>query len=639
MSSIRERQAEQTSLLGRSRAERLLDGIYQRQKKYLLQQRRRAAAEAASRIVLPDEKRRRLVLPETPSPSTDAASAQKGKAKLRARASQHDAATPSASGPKSVEDAVATLQRHMWKRAKFPKAVKLLQQLWQSHFSSSTKRCLFAGFLTAASTETCVNASEGRTEIQTFFRETIEPLLQSERRKRQDLALHLDRVRAARTKARQAVLQAQLATVVMPRDSAGGKRHHNGSREDRDSGKQATVAAVAQAAAALVVGLEDAKRRLEGQKAQAPGGDPRDGVGSTQGDRGDAVKAEAQDEVELSDEEKELLEILQLRCKTHLLLFTDDPFQFNQQVAELRRTVDAIAESVEAAAAEGEEPEEDEEGTDDPAPEAGRQNSPVGADSAPLPGGPGAKFVEASASLPGDSTVSSSPVSPAKATDSSHSGLREEEERRGKEACQALASGATGSHTEVSSPKSSATPGQARETGDDQPDNRAEQQRMPASSSEQEEEKGENEMPTPSDPETPDCAGEDPDSEDLDEEMFESPEVKWPLPLKKSELLNLMRCFFIDCLATVFTYRNLSWARASIEQLFQHVYLHRSIFTESDQGQISLWQAQLKVAHKTATNITALGIGEAAHPVQDGRDERISTVHGSIVWSAKQMGC
>nr|PIM00707.1 hypothetical protein TGCOUG_314540 [Toxoplasma gondii COUG] len=607
MSSIRERQAEQTSLLGRSRAERLLDGIYQRQKKYLLQQRRRAAAEAASRIVLPEEKRRRLILPETSSPSADASAGQKAKDKAaRTCSAPHAASASPTSGPKSVEDAVATLQRHMWRRAKFPKAVKLFQQLWKSHFSPSTKRCLLAGFLTAASTDTCVNAPEGRTEVQTFFRETVEPLLENERRKRQDVALCLERARAARAKAREAVLQAQLESVVRPRDSSGGKRRHDGSKEVSSSGRQATVAAVAQAAAALVADLEDAElRRGEGQQARGLGGDPRDGVGSRGTELGNVTKAEAaDDEVTLLDEEKELLEILQLRCKTHLLLFTDDPFQFNQQVTELRRTLDSIAASVQAVAEEvEEEPEEVEAEGQNATQGADSGNLPRDRDPSPLPDSQDREAAAERHSIQDDSHVCSSPTSVLKAPEDSQFDLRAGEGERGSdEECEATASALTGSEKEDSASINSAVPTAAP-------------------------------LESPGD-------GADPGGEDIDEDVFEdSPEVKWPLPLKKFELLNLMRCFFIDCLATVFTYRSFSWARASIEQLFQHVYLHRSIFSESDQGQISLWQAQLKVAHKSAMNITALGIGEAAHPVQDGRDERISTVHGSIVWSAKQMGC
>ncbi|PFH34405.1 hypothetical protein BESB_075570 [Besnoitia besnoiti] len=616
MSSLRERQADQSHLLlGRSRAERLLDGIYQRQKKHLLQQRRRAAAEAAWRIVLPDEKRRRLALPERATP--DRESTQQAVTKPSGQAASQKG--PLASEPKSVEDAVATLQRHMWKRAKFGKTVKLLQQLWQSHFSPATKRCLFAGLLTAASTDTCVSAAEGRAEIQAFFRDAVEPLLQKDKQKKEDLECLLEGVRTERRRAREAVLRAQLEAALHGRKTeTESERTRGGRGGHRDAGREATVAAVAEAAAALAVDHEDRKRTL--LTSQDTGSAAAGGLGEEPGEAEGADADGETLEVTLSDAERELLEILQLRCKTHLLLFTDDPFQFNQQIAELRRAVDAIVEGVQAAIEAGEVEEDaaaEDEGDATPDDKENHATSDTGASDIP----DGSLLAEA----PRAAVSDISPSRPRETSCPSGAQPKPDPEKH-----------------------STATENASAEAVSVSPRNRQEETQKEGTPAQPE-------LAPPAAPEEGDggeshgsstsgskTKGEKEDSDDGEagEEMLqESPEVKWPLPLRKYELLNLMRCFFMDCLATIFSYRGLSWARASIEQLFQHVYLHRSSFSESDQDQISLWQAQLKVPHKTATKITALGIGEAAHPVQDGRDERISTVHGSVVWSAKQMGC
>eukprot|EP00922_Rhytidocystis_sp_ex-Travisia-forbesii_P064738 GHVS01096153.1.p1 GENE.GHVS01096153.1~~GHVS01096153.1.p1 ORF type:complete len:533 (+),score=116.44 GHVS01096153.1:163-1761(+) len=116
--------------------------------------------------------------------------------------------------------------------------------------------------------------------------------------------------------------------------------------------------------------------------------------------------------------------------------------------------------------------------------------------------------------------------------------------------------------------------------------------------------------------------------------------LQWKCP-KGCRLLALRRQFVFECLHASFRYHQTSWAKASVEGLFQQVYLDREIFDTSQQEQISTWQAEIKAKHKGSNkfhHVSTYGIGEAKNPVRDGRDERISTMHGSVVWSSKQMG-
>lgn len=102
----------------------------------------------------------------------------------------------------------------------------------------------------------------------------------------------------------------------------------------------------------------------------------------------------------------------------------------------------------------------------------------------------------------------------------------------------------------------------------------------------------------------------------------------------------LSKCFFLDALSTVFSFRTIPWARASVEQLFQLAYRHRHLFTASEAQQIAVWQAELKASTgPSGASVSALSIGEAAVPVKDAREERILTDHGSVTWSRKQCGC
>ncbi|CEM01969.1 unnamed protein product [Vitrella brassicaformis CCMP3155] len=113
--------------------------------------------------------------------------------------------------------------------------------------------------------------------------------------------------------------------------------------------------------------------------------------------------------------------------------------------------------------------------------------------------------------------------------------------------------------------------------------------------------------------------------------------LEWSAP-SRDELCMMKRLYFFNALSTIFTYRHKSWARTAVEHLFQQVYLKRSLFSPAEQEQISSWQSDIKTHKKQGPSVGALGIGEAADPVRDAREERLSTAHGSGVWAAKQFG-
>ncbi|CDR94948.1 hypothetical protein, conserved [Babesia bigemina] len=123
------------------------------------------------------------------------------------------------------------------------------------------------------------------------------------------------------------------------------------------------------------------------------------------------------------------------------------------------------------------------------------------------------------------------------------------------------------------------------------------------------------------------------------------------LPSEK-ELQYLQHQAFVRALAVVFGFCSYPWAKVSIETLFQKVYLRRELFCDTDQQRITDWQRHIKAAkgktfkgqwstrppHGFAGSLTPLGIGESSFQVQDARDEKIVTVHGSQVWSNRQFG-
>lgn len=115
---------------------------------------------------------------------------------------------------------------------------------------------------------------------------------------------------------------------------------------------------------------------------------------------------------------------------------------------------------------------------------------------------------------------------------------------------------------------------------------------------------------------------------------------KWVVP-KRAELRRIQQDVLFEGLAVAFKYYQIPWARSAVETFFQEAYYAREeVFDDPSRCvKIVEWQAQIKKVKAGGKTFGAvLGIGEAANPVKDGRDTRISTVHGSAIWSAKQTG-
>ncbi|GIX65223.1 uncharacterized protein BcabD6B2_46580 [Babesia caballi] len=127
-----------------------------------------------------------------------------------------------------------------------------------------------------------------------------------------------------------------------------------------------------------------------------------------------------------------------------------------------------------------------------------------------------------------------------------------------------------------------------------------------------------------------------------DRQSSEDEEAEFALP-DDEELLALQKQAFVRTLAVVFSFLSFEWARVSIETLFQRTYFRRDMFDATDQRRIAEWQQRIKASkgksfqgnpptytpQPSAGGLTALGIGESGFQVQDAREEKIVTVHGS----------
>eukprot|EP00914_Ancora_sagittata_P014090 GHVO01027575.1.p1 GENE.GHVO01027575.1~~GHVO01027575.1.p1 ORF type:complete len:406 (+),score=53.69 GHVO01027575.1:56-1273(+) len=143
-------------------------------------------------------------------------------------------------------------------------------------------------------------------------------------------------------------------------------------------------------------------------------------------------------------------------------------------------------------------------------------------------------------------------------------------------------------------------------------------------------------------------ASQDP-SDSEEEESHVSPEeadgeeleVSEPsgVPMPSREKLAAMKVKnLIAALGGLFASRTKPWARSSVERVFSTIYRQRNVFEPEEEQQIDMWQAALKCKKGASKLGDVLRIGEAANPVIDAREEKISTVHGSSIWSAKQTG-
>ncbi|SBS80836.1 conserved Plasmodium protein, unknown function [Plasmodium ovale curtisi] len=124
------------------------------------------------------------------------------------------------------------------------------------------------------------------------------------------------------------------------------------------------------------------------------------------------------------------------------------------------------------------------------------------------------------------------------------------------------------------------------------------------------------------------------------EEHFLRIGESWEIP-SDYEVFQIKRSAFVKCLSYLINFINVKWAKTLVESLLQEVYLKKSIFDVCDEILIENLQSTVKAnVHKRKNKFESshvLSIGESLNPVVDARDEKIVSLHGSHVWSSKQM--
>ncbi|ANQ06083.1 Uncharacterized protein PCOAH_00005890 [Plasmodium coatneyi] len=125
-----------------------------------------------------------------------------------------------------------------------------------------------------------------------------------------------------------------------------------------------------------------------------------------------------------------------------------------------------------------------------------------------------------------------------------------------------------------------------------------------------------------------------------DDENFLHLQDKWTLP-DDYELFKIKRSAFVKCMSKVFNFIHVKWASTLVESLLLDVYFKKHIFDTCDEIVIEKLQSAAKVNMNKRKNSThsphVLSIGESLNPVVDARAEKIVSLHGSHVWSTKQM--
>ncbi|AFZ81461.1 hypothetical protein BEWA_008730 [Theileria equi strain WA] len=111
----------------------------------------------------------------------------------------------------------------------------------------------------------------------------------------------------------------------------------------------------------------------------------------------------------------------------------------------------------------------------------------------------------------------------------------------------------------------------------------------------------------------------------------------WRVP-GRNELITMELKAFVRTLGVVFTFFQFPWAKSSIEPLYSLIYLKRHIFDETDQTRISEWQSHINAnKSKAKKGVRVQRIGESGFQVADARDEKIASIHGSQVWTERQL--
>ncbi|KOB84904.1 hypothetical protein PFDG_00271 [Plasmodium falciparum Dd2] len=115
---------------------------------------------------------------------------------------------------------------------------------------------------------------------------------------------------------------------------------------------------------------------------------------------------------------------------------------------------------------------------------------------------------------------------------------------------------------------------------------------------------------------------------------------KWILP-NEYQIFKIKRKAFVKCLSNLYHFINVKWAKTSVESLLHDVYMKKFMFETCDEIIIENIQSSIKTNfNKRASKFESshvLSIGESLNPVVDAREEKIVSIHGSHVWSNKQM--
>ncbi|KYO02769.1 hypothetical protein PGSY75_0406000 [Plasmodium gaboni] len=130
------------------------------------------------------------------------------------------------------------------------------------------------------------------------------------------------------------------------------------------------------------------------------------------------------------------------------------------------------------------------------------------------------------------------------------------------------------------------------------------------------------------------------DNEEMIKNYFLFLKDKWIRP-NEYQIFKMKRKAFVKCLSNLYHFINIKWAKTSVESLLQDVYMKKFMFDTSDEIIIENIQSSIKNNLNKRTSkfesSHVLSIGESLNPVVDARDEKIVSIHGSHVWSNKQM--
>ncbi|SOV74076.1 conserved Plasmodium protein, unknown function [Plasmodium sp. gorilla clade G3] len=130
------------------------------------------------------------------------------------------------------------------------------------------------------------------------------------------------------------------------------------------------------------------------------------------------------------------------------------------------------------------------------------------------------------------------------------------------------------------------------------------------------------------------------DNDEIIKNYFLFLKDKWILP-NEYQIFKMKRKAFVKCLSNLYHFINIKWAKTSVESLLHDVYIKKFMFETCDEIIIENIQSSIKTnLNKRASKFESshvLSIGESLNPVVDARDEKIVSIHGSHVWSNKQM--